>query len=792
MRRLVRSGIVLVLALCLALSFVTGAKADTFNPNKIIDDAIFDKANSMSAAQIDSWLNSSFGSTSCISTSSGFSSPDPTGYSPSTGFTYGGNVSAGQVIYDAAQAYSINPQVLLATLQKESSVVSGTASYHCQYINTAMGYGCPDNGSCPTDPATMSGFSKQVIHAAWLFKFGEQRSEGNIGFDVQKPGWDNSDDPQSCYGGPMTQGTFQRCPSGATAFYDGYTTIDGSAVHMDDGATASLYWYTPHFSGNTNFFNLFTAWFGSTTLPVAFKTPSSGTVYVQTAGYKFTVPSMALLQDYGISPGSIQTISQASADAIPTPDQSTGLSTGLGYLVKSPSDTDSDGGAVYLISIGTTYAFTSMQQFTDFGFSTSNINYVPLSFIYSLHNGGGLSYFLRSPSSNAFQVSSGLKKIILDGATYNSLDPSGVASFLSDGALSLINSGTPISNREILIGNTEGTVYLFDNNAYYVLPSMDIYGCWGFSGPLGTPFYRLVSDSYIGAVGIPAGLGCLYNTGPSTTYTLNGANKILIPGAYGISASVPSQDLLNLINKLPTRSSSLSRAIKTNDFATIWYLENGVKESIPSMTDFNLLGLHLNQVDTISTNAALTMANGGMKLGVGQVVKTDTSGTVAVVGPNNVRIPFASGDDFVAYGNNWNAIETFPAASLNQNYPANNSSVSSYLYDQGTNKVYLMGLSGCYSLSSSQLTSFGQSQGSIQAAQSYPSSTFPYISLASCQPASLFVKSASQGIVYWVDSGQKHPFSSWQSLVNFSGQANPNIITLSSSTLNGLALGSSL
>jgi hypothetical protein len=247
----------------LALSFVSHASAASFNQNNIMGNVVFDNVNSMSAASIDGWLNSNFPS-SCISTKNGFFSPDPVGYNPSQGFLYGGNVSAGQVVYDAAQAYGINPQVLLATLQKESSVVSGTASYHCQYINTAMGYGCPDSGSCPTNPATMSGFSKQVIHAAWLFKFGEQRSQGNTGWAVIKGGWDNSDDPPNPYGGPMTQGNLSRGAGSPVTFYDGYTTIDGTAVHMDDGPTAALYWYTPHFSGNQNFFNIFVGWFGST------------------------------------------------------------------------------------------------------------------------------------------------------------------------------------------------------------------------------------------------------------------------------------------------------------------------------------------------------------------------------------------------------------------------------------------------------------------------------------------------------------------------------------------------
>src|SRR5665811_915191 len=118
------------------LLLIQNNKANAFLSNDLMDDIVFDNTNSMNITQVNAFLNQ-FPS-SCISPNNGFSSPDPTGYSPSTGFTYGNNVSGGQVIYDAAQAYGLNPQVLLSSLQKESSVVSGTASYHCQYINTAM------------------------------------------------------------------------------------------------------------------------------------------------------------------------------------------------------------------------------------------------------------------------------------------------------------------------------------------------------------------------------------------------------------------------------------------------------------------------------------------------------------------------------------------------------------------------------------------------------------------------------------------------------------------------------
>jgi hypothetical protein len=259
------------------------AHAATFNPHHIADDQVFDNTGAMTVQQIDAFLNT-FPS-SCISANNGFAAPDPTGYSPSGGYTYGGNVSGGTVIQHAAAAYDLNPQVLLATLQKEQSLVSGGAGCSTLQYTGAMGYGCPDSGTTHSysgvnlytlrgttytsvsgtcvNTQAKAGFSQQVIHAAWLLKFGEQRSEGNVNWAIIRGSWDNSDDLNSCYSGPMTTGTYKVCPGGDATFYDGWRTIDGTAVHMETGATATLYWYTPHLSGNSNFFNIFTSWFGA-------------------------------------------------------------------------------------------------------------------------------------------------------------------------------------------------------------------------------------------------------------------------------------------------------------------------------------------------------------------------------------------------------------------------------------------------------------------------------------------------------------------------------------------------
>jgi hypothetical protein len=278
-------GAVAALAICFAGPAQVASAS--FNSNRIIDDAIFDDVSTMNAGQIDAFLNQR--ASSCISTNHGFSAPDPTGYSPSGSYTFGGNVSAGTVIAHAAQAYDINPRVLLTTLQKEQSLVDGSAGCSTLRYTGATGYGCPDSGTTHdysglnlytlngttvssvtgtcVNTAQKAGFSQQLIRAAWLLKFGQQRSLGNTDWAIVRGSWDNSDDRNSCYSGPMTQGYRSTCPGSSAVYYDGYRTIDSTSTHMDTGATASLYWYTPHFSGNQSFVNIYENWFGSTIIP---------------------------------------------------------------------------------------------------------------------------------------------------------------------------------------------------------------------------------------------------------------------------------------------------------------------------------------------------------------------------------------------------------------------------------------------------------------------------------------------------------------------------------------------
>ena len=159
-----------------------------------------------------------------------------------------GMISAAQIIYDAAQKYSINPQVLLVMLKKESYVWGDTWPLKNEY-NTVMGYGCPDNAACD---AKYYGFYNQVMKAAWQLNYYKEHiySYGYYPY--------------------MTN----------NIYYSPNTSCGTKAVYLENIATTSLYIYTPYTPndaalanypgeaycgsyGNRNFFMYFNEWFGS-------------------------------------------------------------------------------------------------------------------------------------------------------------------------------------------------------------------------------------------------------------------------------------------------------------------------------------------------------------------------------------------------------------------------------------------------------------------------------------------------------------------------------------------------
>ncbi len=231
--------------------------------HNLIDSALYLDAASMSQADIQSFLQARGG---YIANYSSYSERD------------GKNVLASQIIYEAAQDYGISPKVILATLQKEQSLVTAKNPTNSQ-LTFAMGYGCPDGGSC-----SYPGFYNQVDNAAWQFRFNFERARGNNT-------WWRVGQNYAC-GGTTRYYSTGLYPGRSVTFYDD-NGVAYKTFTINNPATASFYCYTPHaynnpqglygnpqfgytgqyYSGSYNFVKSYELWFGSTQPAVVVSSP---------------------------------------------------------------------------------------------------------------------------------------------------------------------------------------------------------------------------------------------------------------------------------------------------------------------------------------------------------------------------------------------------------------------------------------------------------------------------------------------------------------------------------------
>lgn len=234
----------------------------SYNSANLISNPIFKDANSMSVNAIQSfliskgsYLRSYHDTEDCYSTSGSH-------YSfYSSHYHCGQSVLAAQIIYDAAHAYNISPRTIMATMQKEESLITDSSPSSSQ-VNYAMGYGCSDSGGC----GSYTGFFHQVDNGTWQFEADYELSSGN---DF----WGSTPSSYPCNGKTKYYSTALK-PGNNVYFYDDYGTAYTHFV-ISNAATGTLYCYTPHvypgssreyYSGSYWFVYYFEQWWGSTQL----------------------------------------------------------------------------------------------------------------------------------------------------------------------------------------------------------------------------------------------------------------------------------------------------------------------------------------------------------------------------------------------------------------------------------------------------------------------------------------------------------------------------------------------
>lgn len=302
----------------LITSVTISGRASAISSN-IISDGIFTNENAMNEGQINDFINRF--PKSCLlpqnypSNLSGSAMLEPLSY-----FSYGSSTTPARIIYKSAILFHLNPQVILATLEKEQGLVSGNTidgGCYAWHYNSAMGYNCQDTLTLNDYPAlgitrtcveneSHAGFSRQVSHATWQLRFDKERAYGNLSW---------GGDGNIFYAGRMTQGMRARSVYGTATWYDGLTTIDGQTFKLENGATAALYNYTPHFN---SFERIFTNWFGSThsdkPLSPLYKSENSPNIYAVSENKKFLVPSYDIMQSFGWSKYNVNVVSAEYLD----------------------------------------------------------------------------------------------------------------------------------------------------------------------------------------------------------------------------------------------------------------------------------------------------------------------------------------------------------------------------------------------------------------------------------------------------------------------------------------------
>jgi len=254
----------IISAITLAIiPFTAFAQVDpAFNPSKLIEDKVFSDTQTFGgAAGIQKFLEVK-GSVLANTTvdflvklkepqvtllKEGLEDPQP---------NLGRLRTAAELIWDASKHSGLNPQVILVTLNKEQSLITGHQDSSPEKLqkalDRAMGFDCPDSGGCGD---LFPGFYFQL--------FGNFDSTGNRYLGAAKSLMKSFNVAGGR--GPLTNG--QVAKVGQTITIENTEGPPNNApasqlVTLLNNATAALYRYTPHvFNGNYNFWKFFQEWF---------------------------------------------------------------------------------------------------------------------------------------------------------------------------------------------------------------------------------------------------------------------------------------------------------------------------------------------------------------------------------------------------------------------------------------------------------------------------------------------------------------------------------------------------
>ncbi|MET3769686.1 hypothetical protein ABIB15_002390 [Marisediminicola sp. UYEF4] len=734
---------------------VSAAVGGDFNAGNIISDATFYDSNTMSVAEIQSFLTAkrpscASGFTCLKDYKDSFSSRAA---DSRCGALQGQNLmSAAAIIYWVGKACGINPQVMIVLLEKEQGLVTASSPTSTRY-KIATGYGCPDTAPCDS---LYYGFFNQVYNAARQFKSYQSYATS---FRYRAGQWN----------------TIQWHPNAGCG---------SSSVYLENQATAGLYNYTPYRPngaalanmygtgdscssyGNRNFWRIFSDWFGSTQGGSDFvRTTADPRLFLLTGATKHHVPT-ALVHTALAPLGGYRIVS---------PEYLKGFAEGkpASEVVRDPAT-----GTVSLAQGGALHRFPSCELVALYGYAcTDAINLAPTQFAKFPEGAETTKYFQVVPAATVFSAEAGEK---VSFRTIEALDafaggrPAYIASMRAEVAALYPDGRSYAAPMSLLKSPDRPEVYLVDG--------------WDRKIPIAS----FASASDVGSNGYrvePSAVVDAYPTAPTGLASVVRCDGQLFMAGSGRLSQVTSGDAAGLpvtdLSSISCASAAKSATtidgaifVKATNNAVVHIAKAGKLHPVGNFASLVALnGGKVPAIAAVSPEPLAMLPKGETVLNPGTLVRTQTNGSIFLIDGLDRKIPiaaFATPAEFGVTG--WGyASETMLAQYATAPAPLG------MMVNCGG--VAYFGASGA-------LHPVAPTAGTGLTGTELKPGTCGLLRRSTAAPLEqLLVKTATSPTVHYIQNGQRRLVSSWDSLLAITGGVSPRILQVSGATIAALPEG---
>ena len=735
------------------------ADAANFDPGLLISDAVFYDYQSMTEAEIQSFLDARgsgcvAGEMPCLKDFRETTRTRPLEVGLCWQYAGASNESAARIIRKVATACEINPRVLLVTLEKENSLVGRTRPTAKSY-QTAMGFGCPDTAPCNTE---YYGFSNQVFRAARQFLV---------------------------YRANATRYGYQAGRTNTIRFHPD-ATCGSSQVYIENQATAALYIYTPYQPnaaalaslygsgdrcstyGNRNFWRIFSDWFGDPTAGRALvRTAADERVYLVVGQRRHHVADHSLYQTLRARLGDVGIVSSASLQRLTDAGP-------MRRVARDPAD-----GTLYWLANGARHRFPSCSTVTAWTGASCATSYVDLASrqLAAFPLGAPLGTTV-SVDGQAWSLAGARRHEILDERSRTGAGLPAVQATLAAAVVAPVPVGPPVTRDAVVaMDRTSGAAWLLAGGTKSAVPA----------GLLTTtPLRDLVAGrlSTASLAQVPSGATLSpVLTGPGDAVHLLGTTSAWrVPPS--VTAGLPRTTVpQSVLEALPRQSSVQDRTVylREDGQATVWAVQDGGRRAVARWVDLTAAAGASPEIVVVPAATLRAFPDLGQALTVGSLVKSPTAPRVYLVDGFFSLVPVESFSDTRSLGLGTQVV-TVPAGTI-----------GSYRVTTGV----LAPVVDCPAVRGVGVTGTvlrrlpATAEPATLPRTPLTAGTCATLAWSSAAPVGgpVFVKGGGAPTVYVLDDAHRRAVATWSELIAMnSGLAQPTIIVLNDAALARIPL----